>query len=67
MEEKRPVTTMGWLKVLVPASLAFIFSILAIIGAGEDIVFWGFVLLLSGTPLYVWNQWNRSLKNKNQP
>lgn len=67
MEKKRPATTMGWLKVLVPASLAFIFSILAVIGAGEEIVFWGFVLLLTGTPFYVWNQWNRSLKNKDLP
>jgi len=66
MELRPPVTTAGWLRVLVPAGLAFIFSLLAIIGAGEDIVFWGFVLMLAGTPFYVWNQWKRRSTDKNQ-
>ena len=39
---------------LVIAILAFIFSIYAIMGSGESAVFWGFVLLLVGIPVYVW-------------
>jgi basic amino acid/polyamine antiporter, APA family len=35
------------------ASLAFLFIIWAIIGSGQEIVYWGFLLLLSGLPVYV--------------
>ena len=34
--------------------LAFIFSFWAIFGAGEDVVFSGFLLLMAGVPIYVW-------------
>jgi APA family basic amino acid/polyamine antiporter len=40
-----------WL--LVPA-LAFLFSLWAIAGLGRDTVYWGFLLLLAGVPVYVW-------------
>ncbi len=33
--------------------LAFLFSLWAVIGSGADVVFWGFVLLMSGIPVYV--------------
>jgi hypothetical protein len=36
------------------AVLAFIFSIITIIGAGAQTVLYGFVLLLLGIPIYVW-------------
>jgi hypothetical protein len=36
------------------AVLAFIFSIITIIGAGAQTVLYGFVLLLAGIPIYVW-------------
>ena len=35
-------------------SLAFVFSMWAIVGSGEEIVFWGFLVLMAGIPLYVW-------------
>jgi APA family basic amino acid/polyamine antiporter len=34
--------------------MAFIFSIITIIGAGAQTVLYGFVLLLAGIPVYVW-------------
>lgn len=34
------------------ATLAFVYSMWAIIGSGEEIVFWGFVLLMAGLPFY---------------
>ncbi len=34
--------------------IAFIFTLWAIFGAGERTVFWGTLLLLAGTPFYVW-------------
>jgi len=36
---------------LVPI-LAFVFSMAAIYGAGPDVVFWGFILLLAGLPIF---------------
>ncbi|MBT8223167.1 MAG: amino acid permease, partial [Eudoraea sp.] len=34
--------------------LAFLFSFWAIYGAGEAVVFYGFLLLMAGVPIYVW-------------
>jgi len=39
---------------LILGGLAFIYSMWAIFGAGEKAVFWGFLLLLTGIPFYVW-------------
>jgi APA family basic amino acid/polyamine antiporter len=33
---------------------AFVYSLWAVIGAGAEIVYWGFVLLMAGVPVYVW-------------
>ncbi|WP_370090493.1 amino acid permease [Ekhidna sp.] len=42
------------------ASIAFLFSIWAIAGSGVEIVYWGFILLIAGIPLYVWMQLKKS-------
>ena len=42
--------------VLAPASVAaaaFAYSIVAVVGAGRDAVFWGFLLIIAGLPVYV--------------
>ncbi len=39
---------------LVIATVAFVFSIWAIAGSGTEIVYWGFILLMAGLPVYVW-------------
>ena len=36
------------------AGLAFAYSMWAIGGAGADVVYWGFLLLLAGLPVYAW-------------
>jgi APA family basic amino acid/polyamine antiporter len=38
----------------VTSALAFAYSLWAIGGAGADVVYWGFLLLMSGLPVYVW-------------
>lgn len=43
---------------LIPV-LAFAFSLWAIAGAGRDTVYWGFLLLLAGVPVYVWMKQRR--------
>ncbi len=42
------------------AGLAFVYSMWAVIGSGEEIVFWGFTLLMAGLPFYAYIQ----IKNK---
>jgi APA family basic amino acid/polyamine antiporter len=37
----------------IPA-LAFLFSVWAIAGSGRDTVYWGFLLLIAGLPVYIW-------------
>jgi basic amino acid/polyamine antiporter, APA family len=39
---------------IVLACAAFAFSLWAVIGAGQEAVYWNFVLLALGIPLYVW-------------
>ncbi|WP_064742234.1 amino acid permease [Inquilinus limosus] len=48
----RPPDRIGGLIVL--ATIAFLFSLGAIYGAGAEVVFWGFLLLVSGLPVFVW-------------
>ena len=36
------------------ALLAFLYSFWAIAGAGQETVYWGFLLLIAGVPIYVW-------------
>jgi APA family basic amino acid/polyamine antiporter len=38
----------------ITAMLAFLFAFWAIAGAGEEIVYWGFLLMIAGIPFYIW-------------
>lgn len=49
-------------QVIVLASLAFLFSLWMVAGAGQETVYWGFILLMAGIPFYVWILW----ENKRQ-
>ncbi len=40
------------------ATFAFLFSVWAIIGSGEEATYWGFILLVLGVPLFVWMKYN---------
>ena len=50
--------------IYVLGGLTFAYSIWAIFGAGERAVFWGFILLLMGTPFYVWLKWKQKSSDK---
>ena len=39
---------------LTVAIVAFVFALWAIAGSGMEIVYWGFILLILGLPIYVW-------------
>jgi hypothetical protein len=45
----------------VVSAAAFIYSMFAIGGAGAETVFYGFLLLLSGLPVYVWVKRSQSV------
>jgi APA family basic amino acid/polyamine antiporter len=40
--------------------LAFGFSLWAFYGSGEHAVFWGFLVLIAGLPLYTWRKWRQA-------
>ncbi len=37
--------------------LAFGYALWAVAGSGEEVVYWGFILLIAGIPFYVWIKW----------
>lgn len=41
-------------KVILVSTLAFLYSVWAVAGAGKEAVYWGFILLLVGLPVYAW-------------
>jgi APA family basic amino acid/polyamine antiporter len=53
-------TKQHWPATILLASLAFVFSLWAIAGSGQETVSWGFILMLAGLPFYVMIIW----KNK---
>jgi APA family basic amino acid/polyamine antiporter len=48
------------------ATLAFLYSMWAIGGSGEEIVFKGFLLILAGTPVYVGMRWYQARRTSAQ-
>lgn len=60
---KRQLPNLKWLPEVTLASLAFIYSLWAIYGAGEKAVYWGFLLLLAGIPFYVWMKYRNISKS----
>jgi APA family basic amino acid/polyamine antiporter len=49
----------NWAQAIILAVLAFSYALWAIAGAGQEIVYWGFLLLISGVPFYVWILWRK--------
>lgn len=39
---------------IIIATIAFIYSLWAVMGSGQESVYWGFIALLCGIPFYVW-------------
>jgi APA family basic amino acid/polyamine antiporter len=50
---RRAASAVPWHN-LVLACAGFAFSLWAVIGAGAEAVYWNFILLATGIPLYVW-------------
>ncbi len=56
----------GWEKRIMKAFIlslpAFVFSVIAVYGAGAETVFSGFIILILGMPIYVWSKIKKSQK-----
>jgi basic amino acid/polyamine antiporter, APA family len=48
------------------SALAFIYAMFAIVGAGDEAVFYGFIWLLGGLPIYVWVRRQRGVDSTSQ-
>lgn len=43
-------------------TLGFAYSLWALYGTGQQAIFWGFLVLIAGIPLYTWRQWRNRLE-----
>ena len=59
----KEVNLSKWIRysAIILSSLAFLFFMWMIIGSGQEIVYWGFVLCMSSIPVYVWGLTKRKL------
>jgi basic amino acid/polyamine antiporter, APA family len=62
MVDRRHVFPASVLILVLIASLAFIFAIWALYGSGREAVFWGFLVLVSGIPIYTWRKWRSKVE-----
>jgi basic amino acid/polyamine antiporter, APA family len=58
LENKYLHSGKSWVQAIILASLAFLFSLWAIAGSGQETVYWGFILLMAGVPFYIITRWN---------
>ena len=56
----RTVAGKGLAPVVALAAVGFLYSAWAIYGAGQETVFYGFLLLMAGVPVYVWLNWHNA-------
>ncbi|HSE73542.1 MAG TPA: amino acid permease [Dongiaceae bacterium] len=62
MVDRRGVFPASVLILVLIASVAFIFAIWALYGSGREAVFWGFLVLVSGIPIYTWRKWRSKVE-----
>jgi APA family basic amino acid/polyamine antiporter len=57
---EKKIQPKSWVKTFVLATLGFSYSLWAIYGSGSDTVYYGFLLLLLGIPVYIYMKWIKS-------
>jgi APA family basic amino acid/polyamine antiporter len=62
MVDRRQAFPASVLVLVLIASLAFIFAIWALYGSGREAVFWGFLVLVAGIPIYTWRKWRSKIE-----
>lgn len=57
--EKKTAQSTGWVSTIMLGMLAFVYTLWEIAGAGQTSVFYGFILLMSAVPFYVWGVYKK--------
>ncbi len=63
-KDGRPLLTA---KEVIMTFLAFSYSLWALAGSGKETVYWGFLLLVVGLPVYIWIVWKKRVNNPEDP
>jgi APA family basic amino acid/polyamine antiporter len=64
---RKPLVRKGLVSALVLGSLAFVYSLWEIAGAGQASVYYGFLLLMAAVPLYVWRGYSKERVPDDRP
>ena len=54
---EKKLHTKSWIKTFILSALGFAYSLWAIYGSGYETVFYGFLLMLIGIPVYIYMKW----------
>ena len=60
---EKKLHTKSWIKTFVLSTLGFTYSLWAIYGSGSETVFYGFLLMLIGIPVYIYMKWIKNKEN----
>ncbi|MBV1924061.1 MAG: amino acid permease [Flavobacteriaceae bacterium] len=60
---EKKLHTKSWIKTFVLSTLGFAYSLWAIYGSGAETVFYGFLLILIGIPVYIYMKWIKNKEN----
>jgi APA family basic amino acid/polyamine antiporter len=60
---EKKLHTKSWIKTFVLSALGFSYSLWAIYGSGPETVFYGFLLMLIGIPVYIYMKWIKNKEN----
>lgn len=60
---EKKLHTKSWIKTFVLSGLGFSYALWAIYGSGADTVYYGFLLLLIGIPVYIYMKWINNKKD----
>ena len=61
---EKKLHTKSWVKTFVLSALGFTYSLWAIYGSGSETVYYGFLLLLIGIPVYIYMKWFQNKESK---
>jgi len=60
---EKKLHTKSWIKTFILSALGFAYSLWAIYGSGYETVFYGFLLMLIGIPVYIYMKWIKKKQN----
>jgi APA family basic amino acid/polyamine antiporter len=67
VKERERFTSKQVLRTGILSSLTFFYTLWAIAGSGQEAVYWGFLALLCGIPVFVWFKWTHAKSQEDEP